>query len=429
MPPEVMETAVESPEISSGAGETTETGAEVTESTEGNEGISNQGDSQQENQGLTAKPGAKGKLSLADVAKTKIEALKAIDPALPGTLRAAAYELNGFQREFPGGLKEATALKNGISEFGGLEGVKQTAQDYAEVGAVTRSFFDGKPEFWDSLIGESPEAFSRMMPSGLERWKQHDPASYDHAQSKVLTQTLDGIKAQDTIAAVWESLDAEKQKPARETLAAIWQALDGIRKKGEQAPERKTDPNEERLRTREQELETREQSILMKPVSAAGRAQLGEIVEREMGQAYKWAEADPDVQAALRDKVESELVKILKADKGYQAERDRLKERGDYEGLTRHIKNVQARLIPTIIPRVAKLFAVKPKGTPASTIRTAAATNGANGGNGTQNQNWERVSAMPKFADIDRAAMGRDYEDLILSNKAILKDKRRVTWP
>ena len=30
--------------------------------------------------------------------------------------------------------------------------------------------------------------------------------------------------------------------------------------------------------------------------------------------------------------------------------------------------------------------------------------------------------------EIDRAAMGRNYEDMIMSNKAILKGGRKIIW-
>src|SRR5580692_7660996 len=117
----------------------TETGSETVETqveTGAEDGVdtgdSNEVDSSGANKDLTGKTPVKTKLNLSEVAKSKADALKAIDPALPGTLRAAAYELNGFLKEFPAGVKEATALKATLGEFGGVEGIKETTQAYAE---------------------------------------------------------------------------------------------------------------------------------------------------------------------------------------------------------------------------------------------------------------------------------------------------------
>ena len=66
-----------------------------------------------------------------------------------------------------------------------------------------------------------------------------------------------------------------------------------------------------------------------------------------------------------------EVVKASSKDQGFVREFDRLKERGDSEGLSRHVKNFGTGVTPGIVQRVAKLFAVKPKGAGA-VVKTSA---------------------------------------------------------
>ena len=205
-------------------------------------------------------------------------------------------------------------------------------------------------------------------------------------------------------------------------------ALDAVRKTGEKAPERKVNPQEQKLSEREQKLAQREIQLSMRPVESAGKAQVTEILDREMMQGYQWDKTDQDVKDAVREHTESEMAKALGKDAGYIKERDRLKARGDFEGLTRHIKNTQARLMPNIVQRVAKLFAVKPKGAGPVAVKKAA-PGAAPGVVAKQEQGWTKWNeqAPPNAKLIDRS---KTTEDMILGNpsKYVLKDGRRVVW-
>ncbi len=420
--PEIDGAAVAEPEAIAGAGETAETGSEIVET--GQEPVDTV-DSSTEKQGLTEKTGTKGKLSVKEVAQKSADALKAIDPALPGTLRAMDYELSGYKREFPGGPKEAAALKTSISEFGGLEGIKESVETVAEFGALARAFFDGKPDFVDNLIKESPAAFAQMMPDSIAKWKQIDQAGFEHSIARSIVDTLKPEGISETLAAIHNALDPEKGKEMRAELARLYNVFEGIKAKAEKAPERKVDPKEEQLTQREQSLNQKERDIAMKPVTAAGKAQITEILDREMMQGYQWDKTDGDVKQAVKSWVESEMAKVLGKDKEYLRERDRFRERGDYEGLTRHIKATQERAMPHIIERVARLFAVKPKnaGTP---IKKPVVS--SNGTSGEVDEGWVRISTQPKASEIDYGKMGRNADDMIMDGKAILKSGRKVQW-
>lgn len=368
---------------------------------------------------LTPNVSQKGKVDLASVVKNSSEALKAINPALPAAIRTAAFELGGLYREFPGGLKEAVAAKTTLSEYGGVEGLKESQEALADYGALESMFEKADPQFMVSLADTLPESFSQVMPEGLAKWKSIDAEGYNHNLAKVMVQTLDGVGVSQSLENIWAGLP---DGDAKNAVAKLWQNIDGFRKLGEKAPERKVDPKNEAFTKREQDLAQREVQMMLKPIASEGRQQIQSITDREMMASYRWAETDPSVKEAVMDRVRSEVVGASKKDKGFLKEFDRLKDRSDSAGLSRHVKNFQDRVTPQIVARVAKLFAVKPKGASA-TIKTPVA--------GTQSaatpiaQGWTRVSAQPSASLVNRSAT---TDDMILSNRAILKDGKRVQW-
>lgn len=424
MPDETGSLAVADAGVDTSAGETVETGAETVETAGGSGEGSNQVDSSTENEGLTEKTTTKGKINLADVVKKSSEALKAINPALPAALRTAAFEQSALYREFPGGLKEAVALKQTLGEYGGVGGVKEVVEANQDYQKLEQLYEKGDAAFMTNLADASPASFSQIMPAGLAKWKSVDPDGYNHNLAKVMTQTLDGARVSSTLEQIWNNLDAEKQGPLKDAVASLWQTLDGFRKAGDQAPERKVDPQNEALTRREQELSQREARAMLAPIASEGQKQILSITDREMGQSYKWAETDPDVQSAVRDRVKQEVIKASGKDKAFLGEFNRLKDRGDAQGLERHVKNFQDRVTPAIVQRVAKLFAVKPKGAGIAVVKKPQVA--ANGVAVTKPQEgWVRISGQPKPQDIDRR---KTTDTMILENKAIDKNGRKITW-
>jgi hypothetical protein len=425
MPDEMGATAVAEPVESVETAEPVETGAETAETGTSAEEVSNADGSQPEKSELTEKTPAKGKLNLAEVAKMSKEALAAINPVLPAAIQKAAMELRDLYREFPGGLKEARELRTTFQQFGGAEGVKEIQQAVSEYGQLEQEFEKGDPAFMTKLADAAPASFSQVMPAGLEKWKAIDKDGFEHTMARVLVDTLKPHNVQETLASIWNAIDPEKGKTVRDDLARLWNIFEGIKATSEKVPERKTNPQEEALSQREQQLVQREIQLNLKPVATEGRAQIQGIVDREMGQNYQWDKTDSDVKQALSEAVRKAVVDASQKDRTFSAEFDRLQARGDWGGLSRHVKNFQERVTPSLLPKIARLFNVKPKG--AAVVPAKKPVASADGAK--PDQGWVQVSQMPKASQINMAAMGRNYEDMILSNKAILKDGRKVTWP
>lgn len=367
-----------------------------------------------------------GKISLKDAARKHAAALKAIDPHLASEIQSAAFRLGGFEKEFPGGLKEARTLKGALDEFGGVEGMREAQQAISDYSKMEEMFEKSDPQFFNSLAEESPEAFSTLMPAGLEKWKSVDPDNYNHTLAQVMVQTLDSARFSSTLESIFDRLgDSAENKPLRDAIASMWQTVDGYRKVAAQAPEKKVAPAEAALTKREQAIAEREQKAFLAPIATSGKQHVTQIVDAEMGRGYQWAQTSADVQDAVRERVTQEIVKASKADKTFMRDFDRFRSRNDGAGLERHIKNFQQRVGPGIVEKVARLFNVKPKGAGAGPVKVQPQAQRANGAQRIGTTDWERITRQPGPGEWDRV---KTTADMILEQRAILKSGKRVTW-
>lgn len=362
----------------------------------------------------------KGKASLATIAKTHRDALKALDPSLPGLLRDVAAREERFRAEFPGGLREAVATRDAYAAIGGAEGIQEYQAALQDYGALEQMFEKGDRQFIDRLAAEGPEQFSVMMPAGLEQWKKVDAEFYNHTMAKVLTETMGQHNALGILSAAWN--DA-KEGEVKNALAYLWEKLNGLSELAKKAPERKiaqTGPSE-----RETKLAERELNVMMAPVRAAGDKIIATSVRREMSRSYLWDQADSDVQQEVISKVRDLLAKRLSKISAFTEPRDRMKQAGNAEGLQRHIQTWFSKPIPNeIIQKVSKLYNLKPRNGAQPTKKTGQAAPGIKAP--APEKGWVRISAPPQPRDVDRS---KTNPDMVLDNKAILKDGRKVYWP
>ena len=82
-------------------------------------------------------------------------------------------------------------------------------------------------------------------------------------------------------------------------------------------------------------------------------------------------------------------------------------------GLANHVKNFQDRVTPGIVQRVAKLFAVKPKGAGIAAVKKPVAA--ANGNGAQAGTELDAHIAQPWQGDLDYAAMGGNAEDMVMT--------------
>ena len=417
MPPE-MAGAVAEAGTGSESTEPIESAGEVIEGSES--GAETEGSESAETQRVE-KPGVtKTRANLETLSSAKKEALKAIDPSLPGLIRDAVFAQKTLQREFPGGLKEAVALRDTFEAAGGEAGIRETQEAIADYGRLEQWFEAGDKQFVERLAEASPESFSAMMTPGLETWRAKDPEMYTHVMAKVMMNTL-GPQVTQTLRQAYDLIAADKANgAAANAIADLHDKLLGLGQAAGKQPERKVDPNKTALSQREQELSQREMKANLSPVRSEGLRQIESVTDSEMNRSYQWSDTDPDVQEAVRNEVRQRLIKLSKKDVNFTDNYNKLVERQDWAGLKRHVSRFQAKVLPGIVSQAARLFNVKAKGTAKPAVKGAATTTAK-----PAEQGWVRVSAAPNIKEIDRA---KTNEDMIYEGKAVLKSGKKVTW-
>lgn len=367
--------------------------------------------------------GKKTRATLETLSSAKNDALKAIDPSLPGLIRDAVFAQKTLLREFPRGLREAVALRDAFESAGGETGLREQQEAIADYGRLEQWFEAGDKQFVDRLAEASPEAFSAMMPSGMEAWRQKDPEMYTHVMARVMMNTL-GQNAIPTLNSVYKILAAIKDNDnaanAANGIAQLHDRLLGFDESAKNVPERKIDPQKQQLNQREQELSQREMRANLSPVRSEGLRQIESVTDSEMNRSYQWTETDSDVQQAVRNEVQHRIIKASKKDSAFMNGYQRLQEQGDWNGLKRHVTRFQARVLPNIVQQAARLFNVKPKAA-RTTTKTSTTTNTT----AKVDQGWTKVSGPPNSKDVDRS---KTTSDMVYDGKAILKNGKKVIW-
>ena len=124
--------------------------------------------------------------ALQDLAKTQ--------PQLAKEIKRALFESNGFRNAIPGGLKEVTALREQLEQFGGPEAIAQTKEELQYFNDLDKQFTSGDPRFLEALVenDEGKQGFLKLAPSMIEKFREMAPDVYaSHVAKEQFTEMRD----------------------------------------------------------------------------------------------------------------------------------------------------------------------------------------------------------------------------------------------
>lgn len=410
------EATMEAPVVESTGGETSSQEQSFSEESTQSTGAEKQGESGAEQQEASQTP-VKGDLRSLLKDPAKREALKALDPSLPGLLRDALHGREQLMKEFPGGLNEAVEFRKIVHEMGGREGlqeVRQTVDDYSNLDTL---YTEGKPEFVQQIAEGDPEAFSRMVPHAIEQFAKVNPEHYQHIMARVLVNTFDGVGLSNALKGLIQSAD-DKAKPG---IQEILDYVESFRPIAAKVPEKKVDAREQQLTQKEQEFAQRQAESLMKSVDTDSIRHRDSVIEREIKPFGDWQTMDPDRKGAVASWISQRIGKALSADRNFIERRQRLIANGDREGLAKLERDKLSEMVPKLVPQAAKVFGVtknaaKPAQQPAK--QSAQPAKPAPKG-------FTMVKSAPNPANVDRS---KTTSDMIFANQAVLKNGSRIQW-
>ena len=419
-----MPEAIASPEATASAS----TGAEssvgsVEEVSSGSTGAENEGGEsgaeKVEGAKTDAQPAAKGDLRSVLKDPAKREALKALDPALPGILRDALHGRETLMKEFPGGLNEAIEFKKIVHEMGGREGlseVKATADDYS---ALDQLYTEGKPEFVKQIAEGDPEAFARMVPTAIQEFGRINPEMYEHVMSRVLVNTFDNAGLTNALRGLLSSAGDAAKPVVQEILD--W--AESFRALASKVPEKKVDADRQKFENEKTQFQQQQVQALVKAVDSDSIKHRDSVIEREIAPFGDWKSMDPDRRGAVAKWISERIGRTLGNDRAFLDRRNRLIANGDRGGLAKLEQSKLDELVPRLVPQAAKVFGVSKaqggKQAAKPSVKGQSTTTKAP-------QGVVMVKSMPSLDKIDREATKR--LGIAFNNQAKLKDGRIVQW-
>lgn len=170
-------------------------------------------------------------------------------------LRNLWFANANLKKEVPGGLNEVRQLKQFHAEVGGPEGVEALRQVGVELEQIDAQLEAGDPKLIER-VASNPETFSKLMGSGLEQWAKSSPENYQHTMARVMLNTFNNSGATNILNQLQTAIagkNFEQASQAWDKFADWFGGIEGIAAK---QPEKKIDPERQKLDNDRQQFET-----------------------------------------------------------------------------------------------------------------------------------------------------------------------------
>jgi len=402
----VAEAPVES-SVSADQGAVQESAAPAEVETQGTE-------TQTETEGQSQEQPATGKFDAAGLIKDpqKREALKSLDPSLPGFIRDAVWSKK--QADAAGGLASLLETHKFVSEIGGREFVEQAKTEISEWNALDQAFTEGKPDFVKQIAQGDPEAFEKMVPFAIQELASVAPEQYQHIMARVMVNTFDGAGITNGLRGLLQNVD-EAVKPQ---VQAFIDWVESFRQTASKIPEKKIDPERQKFDQERQQFAQKQAEMLVKSVDADSIRHRDSVIAREIKPFGDWDTMDGDRKGAVASWISQRIGKQLQADKGFLNRRDTLIANGDREGLAKLEQAKLDELVPKLVPSAAKVFGVT----------KAAGKTQEKAKPGVVAAKPKGVTVLSKAPSADQIDRFKTKPEDIFKNQAVLKNGTRVQW-
>lgn len=356
--------------------------------------------------------------------RTLLGELNAKDPKLGKQLKGLFFQDRALKQAFPGGVPEAVKTREAIDSLGGEEGIAAINGEREEWAALDQQFEAGDPKFIENIAAESPEGFAKLVPVALDKLGQAHPEQYQHLAGRIIHNALANAEFVNAVRA----LKASASDPAK--VAAICEDMEKwageIRDLATKVPERKIDPERQKLDAdkktfEEQKFQTFQASVM---VDATNHIEAG--IERELTSQLKTKgvdvaklkKTDPESYSLLVKNVDAEIGKALNGNKVFVSQRNSILQGMDKEKLLKFIKPNIDKVLPDAAKRVARAFyATTPTQKP----------NGQQPPNGNPPPTPPgKLNKQPLPEQVDNS---RTTQEMKWNNQAYLKGRKEmVTW-
>lgn len=333
-------------------------------------------------------------------------------------LRFAYMGYQALRREFPGGVKEAREFRDIANEIGGREGIEAMQADRNAITEMDKKLDAGDPSFVEGIAEEFPDGFGKLVPHILETLSKRDSATYSHLMGRVILNTLDNSPIHD----IYEALKTDKPEAAQKL--AQW--YNGIKDLASKVPERKIDPEREKLNKERTEFQEQKVNEFKTSVTGEIKTANATALDTELRKIFKangkdygeFKKKNPDVATEMLNKAYQNLIGELNKDSSFVKQHNDLLERQQRQKLVDLMKSKSALKVPDAVKKAYRLFNL---GADKKTVVNA----NPNGNVGTL-----KVSKMPSPEQIDWDRASQDEMlTMIAKNTAFIKGrKEKISW-
>jgi hypothetical protein len=317
----------------------------------------------------------------ADPVKDAINKLKATDPKGAEALRREHFQNTDYRKAFetPQAAREAKDLLESVGGADGLAAKEAELNDYA--GVLTK-LADGNPEVLDTVIADSKEGFTRLVPEANDRLKQVNPQAYMKERARLGSELLQEHNfpgAVKKLIAAIQRKDAMGWESALELSGQMdeWIAqVTAFGKREEQKPE--NDPERVKLNKEKQEFQAEKQKEYTSKIAKAAEDVTNPMMSKALAPYLKGKNLTFEQKGGIVREAWDDVIKSLTANKSFMSKRAGLLKKGVS---TEEYGRFWASNVSTLVPNAIKaawqrrVFA----GAPARTNGTGTAAAASNG--------------------------------------------------
>lgn len=326
------------------------------------------------------------------------------------------FREQAYQKTFatPGA---AAAAKATLEMLGGDDGIAEMQGRIEQLRVMDEDLAAGKPESLDSLVKDSPEGFKKLIPAALDKLAKLDFKAYGATVAPIIANTLKNYQLPQVLQALQSSTDPNVKR-AFEVLSQLNTDLENeIRNAPKQTEDNKAQGEWDKIYSEKLNMQTRE-------VGGQVLRYQNEAIAKVLNPLLKTRALSEDAKSDLGAGVNSEIQKLLNADKSYQdkvgASIKKIGQLVKSNGDTTQVKKTLASFIN------AKMDEVAPKATRAVWNRRYGATpqqrTQPTNGNGPVRQG--HLPSKPKVEELDKVV---GWDTMYIAHKGYIKGKL-VSW-
>lgn len=344
-----------------------------------------------------------------------IRELKAANPEDYKRAKAEFFGHSAYKQVFPT-VGDARQAKQTLELVGGEAGLATLQQDMSEFREVAGQFINGDPKFVDDLAANDPIAFGTHAPRYLEKLREVDTPAFNKLVASQLVNEFQATGFRAQLEQAYAATQDPKVRVILNQLAKWHDNVDAISKQEE-------DPRYKKL---QEELRAERTGKAEETFKAFREGYKTEAKKGIDGTATKLLDSylggqkiDPDDKILLMRNAIQLADATISKDETFTKQRNLLLQRQDKPAAVRYVTARYEEALKESVKRVIKAFGrtgAKPAVTAQPTLPAKPAAPQVDG--------FTRIGERPNPHDID----GNRSRGMLLNQRAILKDGRKVTW-